>query len=135
MKKKCYEGNSLFWSLEEITSKTDNVIKLIGRYCFLCYEIDTNPLPALRKRYPQYKWEFIQCGEYLSDLLIRIKSLDFVWSVGSMKYVVATHKAKSMQGPIRVFWSDEYTTELYQRTIPDLIQEIEALGFKVSGIP
>lgn len=135
MKKKCCEKPSLFWSLEEVVRETDSVLDLIGRYCFLSYELNTNPLPALRERYPQYNWRLIDFNEYFSDLLNRIRSVDFVWSVGSRNFVVAIHKTKSLQGPIRIFWSDEYTTELYERTIPDFIQEVEEVGFKVCGIP
>lgn len=135
MKKNPYEDSSVFCSLEKVTNEDCRlVLGHIGRFCFLCYNLNVNPLSALRTHYPMYEWKLIDCEHGFGDLLDQISHVDFVWAVGPLDYVVATHKSKPLQGIIRAFWSDEYTTGHHGRTVPDLIQQIGEVGFKVYGI-
>ena len=121
---------SVFESLANVTSTTGLVLGYIGQFCFLCYNINVNPLPSLRKQYPEFEWKLIDSEHGYGDLLDQIQDVDFVWSIDSLDHVIAIHKKKSWKG-VRGFWSGYGGT--HDRTFADIIQDIENLGFTIFG--
>lgn len=123
---------SVFESLAEVTPTSGSVLDHIGHFCFLSYNINTNPLPPLRKQYPEFEWRLIDSEHGYGDLLDQIKEVDFVWSIGQCDHIIAIHKGKSWTG-VRAFWSDGYASSTHQRTFADVIHDLEELGFSIFG--
>lgn len=123
---------SVFTSLVEVSEGKDLVLGHIGYFCHLSYEIDSDPLVPLRKRYPEFEWRLAVAQDGYDDLLNQIKGADFVWSLNPLDHVVATHKNNSPLD-VRGFWCDEVGSTLYNRLPEDVIRDIRDLGFHIFG--
>lgn len=74
----------------------------LGKLCQLCYAFGVNPLPALRRRFPEYQWRFFD--DPAPGLFDAVFESDIVLDDGQGTYVIG--KSELLQTE-KFFWCEE----------------------------
>ena len=79
----------------------------------VCFKYGINPLPRLRKCFPEFNWEFLQLTGEKSDgeaVYRATRKVQYVWMLSGKRVVVACYKEEKMGS---LFWIlNEDGTEL-----------------------
>ncbi len=119
-------------SIEEVLGG-DNKAKVFGEFISLCYALDINPLPSIRRNFNNYTWtihEDITSWEALLSIADKSILVCGFYDEETLEtiYITATPKPKTKADWKKSYWQD-YRSDDHGLTYLHRLEELKNLDF------